>query len=738
MTVATAAHIEVTGVVQGVGFRPFVYRLATELGLAGVVGNDAAKVFIDVSGPAHVVDSFTARLATDAPPLARVDAVIVVPQRLNGIAADDGFRIVKSRDAGALRTIISPDSAVCDDCVSEMFDESNRRYRHPFITCTNCGPRLSIIADLPYDRHNTTMVDFDMCSTCRTEYETPTDRRYHAQPIGCHECGPKLSFGVRLAERSTEEPLKRAADLLRKGGIVAVKGIGGYHLTCDATNLSAVAELRRRKNRPDKPFAIMVRSLDHGRQFAHLEAAEAVELTSSAAPIVLARQRPDSQLPSLVAPGSPLVGLVIGYTPLHLLLLAGLDRPLIVTSANPAGAPLAFNERTISDLHFLYDGILDNDRPIRVPVDDSVVRLVGDTVLPMRRARGYAPIPVPLPGGAHAVLAAGGELKNTFCLASGERAWVSQHIGDMENLETLDAFERIVNEFSSMNEIDPEVIAVDAHPGYLSTKWGRRTANARNTPILEVQHHHAHVAAVMAEHQLDAQAPVVGVAFDGTGYGSDGTIWGGEILIATAEWYTRVGHLRSALLPGGDAAIQNERVILQQQLERKINCVPTTSMGRLFDAVASLLGLRHRVSYEAQAAIELEVLAEAGAGTEQRYAFALDDGGVIDQRPVLEAIVADLRAARPLAEIAWCFHDAVGSAVDETVRSVAQKHSIDTVVLSGGVFQNALLLDLCTSRLGTDLAVRTHRLVPANDGGLSLGQAYIATHSFSPQRTKVS
>ena len=764
MAVATALRIEVTGVVQGVGFRPFVYRLANELNITGVVGNDAARVFIEAVGQPDAIDEFVSRLSTDAPPLARVDAVNVETLSLPVNTLDDDFHIVASRDDQGARTIISPDSAVCSDCVAELFDHSNRRFGHPFITCTNCGPRHSIISDLPYDRYNTTMVDFEMCQVCRVEYEAPTNRRYHAQPIGCHDCGPQLSFGARLAELSTGNALIRAASMIRDGGSIAVKGIGGYHLMCDATNTAAVAELRRRKNRPDKPFAIMVRSIEHAREFAELAKSEVDELTSPAAPIVLAKSRQSSTLPSLVAPGSPLIGMVLGYTPVHHLLLNMVDVPLVVTSANPPGAPLSYGHDTIRELFFLYDAILDNDRDIRVPVDDSVVRLVGDTAVPLRRARGYAPIPVTLPGASRSVLAAGGELKNTFCLASGDRAWVSQHIGDMENLETLHAFEHMVDEFTTMNHVEPEVIAVDGHPGYLSSKWGRRTAAAQSLPILEVQHHHAHIAAVMAEHQLDPHTPVVGVAFDGTGYGSDGTIWGGEVLVATATSFTRVGHLRPAQLPGGDAAIQNpnrvalaqlaaadiawaddlaplaqlstgEQAILEQQLARSINCIPTTSMGRLFDAVASLLGLRHHVSYEAQAAIELEVLAQSGAGAEQRYSFVIGNDGVIDQRPVLAAIVSDLRAGRPSAEIAWCFHDAVAAAVAAIALRVAAEHSLKTVVLSGGVFQNTLLAELCTARLATELDVRTHRLVPANDGGLSLGQAFIASHSTIHQNS---
>lgn len=753
MIVQVAQRIDVRGVVQGVGFRPFVYRLATELGLVGSVGNDASGVFINVSGAADSIDQFIIRLQTEAPALAQVNSLAA--KAVSPFAAD-AFSIVPSADVEGERTLISPDSAVCADCVDELIDASDRRYQHPFITCTNCGPRLSIIADLPYDRHNTTMAPFDMCRACQREYDDPANRRYHAQPIGCHDCGPQLSFSSQVDDLEPAPPIQRAVFLIDSGGIMAVKGIGGYHLMCDATNLAAVADLRRRKNRPDKPFAIMVKSIEQAREYADLSEREVDELSSPAAPIVLARQRMDTSLPSLVAPASPLVGLILAYTPIQHLLLRALERPLVVTSANPAGAPLVFERDGLDQLGFLFDGVLDHDRQIRVPVDDSVVRRVENEIVPIRRARGYAPIPVDFPGADRQVLAVGGELKNTFCLLSGERAWVSPHIGDMENLETLEAFEKMVNEFTTMYEVAPEVVAVDSHPGYLSSKWARRTLDV---PIIEVQHHHAHVAAVMAEHGLDPQSPVLGVAFDGTGYGEDGTIWGGEFLVADATSFSRVGHLRPVQLPGGDAAVKNpsrvalahleavciawsddlapvtqqstgEQALLAQQLERSLNCVPTTSMGRLFDAVASLIGVRHQVSYEAQAAIELEILAESGSGAECDYRFGIDSDGVIDQAPVLHDIIRDLRAGRPVEEIAFCFHDAVAEAVVALSHKVSAEHELETIVLSGGVFQNALLLHLCTWRLERDFDVYTHQLVPANDGGLSLGQAFVAAHSI--------
>lgn len=747
-----ARRIEVTGVVQGVGFRPFVHGLAHRFGLVGYVGNDSVQVFIEVMGPVDALDRFVRALEAEAPPLSRIDSVRVDGRALLDPNDHDTFRIVESREHAGERTLIAPDTAVCADCVAELRDPLDRRFEHPFITCTNCGPRLSIIADLPYDRPNTTMRDFEMCGSCRAEYDDPTDRRYHAQPVACHDCGPTLAFGVRLDESSADAPLDSTADLIGRGGIVAVKGVGGFHLVCDALNVDAVAELRRRKHRPDKPFAVMLENLAAAADLVDLEPVEVDALASPEAPIVLARRRPDAMLPNLVAPGSPLVGVMLPYTPVHHLLLARLGRPLVVTSANPSGAPLAHTDASIAGLHHLYDAVLSHDREIRVPVDDSVVRMVGGEITPVRRARGYAPIPARLEGNERHVLAVGGELKNTFCLAADERAWVSQHLGDMENLETLTAFAAMVDEFLAMYHVRPDVVAVDAHPGYLSSRWARQ--QEFDAPIVEVQHHHAHVAAVMAEHQLPPDEAVLGFAFDGTGYGTDGTIWGGEVLTATARSFDRVAHLHPVPLPGGDQAVKNphrvalahcwaadvewtddlapvrqlsdgEKTLLAQQLDRLVSCVPSTSMGRLFDAVASILDVKHRISYEAQAAIELELVAASGRGARSDYRFDLDgvEGG-LDQRPVIRAIVDDVGRGRPAPDIAFAFHDALAHAVED----IARRHAMDTVVLSGGVFQNALLTELCVQRLSNDFDVRTHRTVPANDGGLSLGQAFIAAH----------
>lgn len=748
-------RIEVSGVVQGVGFRPFVYRIASEQGLDGCVRNDSTKVVIEVAGAG--IDEFVARLVVEAPPLSHVESIRRFPL---GVRPSPGFRIVESDVASGERTLIPPDTAMCDECAAELVDPRNRRFGHPFITCTNCGPRFTIIRHLPYDRPATTMAGFEMCAVCAAEYSDPSDRRYHAQPIACHDCGPTLRLEpspptARMPEGN--DPLAVAVSLLCTDSTVAVKGVGGFHLACDATSDRAVELLRARKHRPDKPFAVMAGDVAAARAIAEVSDAEAAQLHSPARPIVLLRARPASAISSLVAPGNPLIGTMLPSTPLHHLVARGVDRPLVMTSGNMSGEPLAFDDDDARRrLGPMCDAFLTHDRPIRVPCDDSVVRSVGDTLLPIRRGRGFAPLPVPVSGGRRAVLAVGGELKNTFCLASPSHAWLSQHIGDMENFSTLEAFEHSVRDFTTMYAIEPVVVAVDAHPGYLTSRWARTNHGGR---LVEVQHHHAHIAAVMAEHECDPAEPVLGFAFDGTGYGDDGTIWGGEVLVADAAGYERVAHLAPVVLPGGDAAVRHpcrvalshldaagvewsedlapvrampdaERQLLRRQLTRRVSCVPTTSMGRLFDAVASLLGLRQAISYEAQAAIELEVLAEGGEpGEPGRYEFTID-GSTLDQRPVVRAIVADLRAGRPRSAIAIDFHCSVAALVLAVARRERARRGADPrVALSGGVFQNALMTTMCADRLRADGFVPlTHHLVPPNDGGLALGQAFVATH----------
>jgi hydrogenase maturation protein HypF len=764
-------HFTVTGVVQGVGFRPFVHRIASELGLTGFVGNDSSAVFLEVQGERMGVDEFGRRLRAEAPPLARIDTVSV-----HDIPADTThvreFRIAASETStgpDTAKTPIPADIAVCDDCVAELFDPHDRRYRHPFVTCTNCGPRFTIIRKLPYDRPGTTMSEFAMCARCAAEYRDPADRRFHAQPIACPDCGPSLRFwsqGARMT--GSDAALAATQRALAAGAVVAIKGIGGYHLACVADDETAVGALRARKARGGKPFAMLVRDLVVARRYANIDDAEAAVLSSPARPIVLLRRRTGAPVADAVAPGSPLLGLMLPYSPIHHLLLApvpgdGAQVPdaLVLTSANRSDEPICFTEddaaKRLSDL---CDAVLDHDRSIHVPCDDSVVRVIRDQEgareLPIRRSRGYAPLPVNLGQDGPPVLAVGGELKNTFCLTDGSRAYLSGHIGDMASWETLLAFERAVDQLSEIRG-EPLRLAADLHPGYHTRSWAERRVGDR--PLDLVQHHHAHVVSLLAEHGRIGE-PIIGVSFDGTGYGCDQTIWGGEILQlgSDSHRFIRVGHLMPVPLPGGDAAVRNpwrmalsqlwmagiawtpdlapvaaatpdELRLIRSQLESGTGCVPCSSMGRLFDAVASLLGVRHRIDYEGQAAIELEALAESAAelpdGLVPSLPLAVRDDGVIDPATMLRTMVSGLYAGTSPAQLAAGFHQAVAVAVAKVVGQVAG--SVRLVGLTGGVFQNVLLLQACRTRLQlAGFEVLTHHMVPPNDGGLALGQAAIS------------
>ena len=755
-------RVVVTGVVQGVGFRPFVHRLATELGLAGFVGNDSGGVFVEVEGPPDAVVAFERRLADDAPALALVTSVRAEPVAATGESA---FRIVESARTGGVRSPVPPDVAVCAACLAEVLAPADRRYRYPFANCTSCGPRYTIIRDLPYDRPSTTMASFTMCDECRAEYDDPADRRYHAQPLACPACGPQVSMAVGGEVVSgTDAVLARTHRLLADGAVVAVKGVGGYHLACDATSDAAVALLRSRKQRGEKPFAVMVLDLAVARTLANIDEQEVAALTSPAAPIVLVRRRAGAALSEEVAPGNPLVGLMLPYTPLHHLLLrpvpgAGVAAPtaIVLTSGNRSDEPICFDDAEARvRLADLADAFVVHDRPIHVPCDDSVVRVIDGVVQPVRRSRGYAPLPVALPVDVVPVLAAGGELKNTLCVAAGRLAWVSQHLGDMENLETLAAFERTADGLARLCAVTPEVVAADRHPGYLTRSW----ALARPGAVCGVQHHHAHLASLMAEHGLDGTTPVLGFAFDGTGFGTDtagqAQIWGGEVLLADYDGFERVGHLRPLPLPGGDEAVRNpcriavaylaalgidagpslpavaacdatELAVVRRQVARDVGCVPTTSMGRLFDAVASMLGVRHRIAYEAQAAVELEILAESAATPASPLRFEMRDDGVLDPEPLLQALVVGISHGDDRAGLARAFHDSVAVAVAASAARLRARLAERRVALSGGVFQNALLTRLTRAALEQEgFEVLTHRLVPPNDGGLSLGQAVVA------------
>ncbi|QFQ95001.1 carbamoyltransferase HypF [Streptomyces phaeolivaceus] len=774
-------RVTVRGVVQGVGFRPYLYGLATELALAGHVSNTPEGVVVEIEGSATAVAGFCDRIAAQAPPLARVDSV---DHRELPPAGGTAFTILASRSGGPARTLVSPDSATCADCLAELSDPADRRYRHPFVNCTHCGPRFTIVTGVPYDRAHTTMAGFAMCADCSREYADPADRRFHAQPVACPACGPRLRLvvgqGSGFEGAGGTDPVAEARALLARGAIVAVKGLGGYHLACDATDEAAVALLRRRKARGDKPFAVMARTADDIRHLVRLSPEERSLLEGRARPVVLLRRRPrsldDPRPADAVAPRSPDLGVMLPYTPLHHLLLglpgdAEGPRLLVMTSGNLSGEPIVTDDtEALERLAHLADAWLTHDRPIHVPCDDSVVRVCDGEHLVIRRSRGYAPLPVALPLPVRPSLAVGGDLKNAFCLGSGRRAWLSAHIGDMDDLGTQRAFERAEGQLETITGVRPEILVSDRHPGYRSARWADR--NAARRPVVRVQHHHAHIAAAMAEHGLDGTRPVIGVAFDGTGHGDDGAVWGGEFLLADYDRFTRFGHLAHVPLPGGDTAVRrpyrmalahlwaagidrsddlpctaacppDELRVLEQQLERGLNCVPTSSMGRLFDAVSSLAGVCHRAGYEAQAAVELEGAALCAPARDTiAYAFALHDpapdpdpgaegdgGGAVraDAAPVLAAIVGDLRAGVDPTLIAARFHQGVTALVHRMCARARERHGLDTVVLSGGVFANTLLSSACAAVLRADgFTVLRHQLVPPNDGGLALGQLMVA------------
>jgi hydrogenase maturation protein HypF len=742
-------RLRIQGVVQGVGFRPFVYTLATRHHLSGFVSNNSDGVHIEIEGPHETLEIFRNDLQTQPPPLARIDSVVVQPIPLSG---EKAFRIHESAAQLGPSTPISPDVATCPDCLRELFDPADRRYRYPFLNCTNCGPRFTIIRDIPYDRPFTTMASFTMCPECDAEYHDPANRRFHAQPNACPECGPHV--WLHPVGLNNEDALSATRQALTSGRIVAIKGIGGFHLACDATNSTATGELRRRKGRGDKPFAMMARDLDVIREFAEVNQEEATLLTSHERPIVLLRRKDISSLSPLVAPGTALLGFMLPYSPLHHLLLT--DRPLVMTSGNLSDEPICRdNDEALTRLASLADLFLLHNRDIHVVCDDSVIRIHEARELPIRRARGYAPLPVKLPWPVETVLAVGAELKSTFCLTKADYAYMSPHLGDMENFETLQALERSLAHFRAIFRCSPARVICDLHPGYLSTRWATKFANENHLPLVQLQHHHAHVAAVMAEHGLDGSEPVIGVSFDGTGYGTDGAIWGGEILIADYAKFRRAAHLKYVPMPGGDAAIKrpyrmalahlhaaeiawdadlpcvsatppDELRVLKRQLETRFNCADTSSMGRLFDAVASLIGIRHLASYEAQAAIELEMISQPQPAEGYRFELVWGKEIVIDPAPVLQAIVADLRGNVSASLISTRFHTAVAECITELCIRLRNEINEKQVALTGGVFQNVLLLKLAQERLQkSGFTVLIHRIVPPNDGGLALGQAIV-------------
>ena len=750
--------VRVEGIVQGVGFRPFVYSLATGLGLSGLVGNDTDGVFAEVEGAPETVAAFVRALSTDAPPLASVERIATSPLPPDGSAT---FSIAPSQAGGPRRTLISPDMATCADCLAELSDPADRRYRYPFINCTNCGPRFTIVTGIPYDRPLTTMAGFAMCQACAREYHDPADRRFHAQPVCCPACGPRLRLTARDgSELPGSDPLLQAAELLAAGMVLAVKGLGGYHLAADATSDPATAALRSRKHREDKPFAVMTASLDDARALVTVDDVAAGLLTGPRRPVVLLPARPGTGIAPAVAPGNRQLGVLLPYTPLHHLLLRAVARPVVLTSGNVSDEPIAYqDEDAAARLAGIADGFLAHDRAIHIRADDSVVRSFRGRPYPIRRARGYAPEPLRLAASApRPVLACGAELKSTFCLAAADRAFVSPHIGDLENLETLESFRRLIEHYGELFGIVPAVLAHDLHPDYLSSGYAQRRAAAEGLPLAGVQHHHAHIASCLADNGAGPDDRVIGVAFDGTGYGTDGTIWGGEFLTASLTGFERAGHLTAVPMPGGAAAIRQPWRMAAAYLDaaglstagqagqasvrsrheeqwaavlamgrRGVNAPLTSSAGRLFDAVSALLGVRDVVSYEGQAAAELEQLAEPGA--DGAYPAGIDDGDEFTARgtDLVGAVAEDLAAGTPRPVIAGRFHHGLAALTVTCCELVRERTGLATVALSGGVFQNVLLLTGVTGRLeAAGFTVLTHARVPCNDGGISLGQAAVA------------
>jgi len=750
------ARIEVRGVVQGVGFRPFVYRLAHQYRLKGRVRNTSGSVDIEVEGAEKAVRNFISDLQGKAPPVARIESVDATFHPPRGYTE---FRIEPSLSRPGQYQLVSPDIATCADCQKEIFSQSDRRFRYPFTNCTNCGPRFTIIEDIPYDRPKTTMRKFKMCPQCQREYDDPLDRRFHAQPNACPDCGPSLelvdSQGRAVASKDV---IKKAGNLLKEGKILAVKGLGGFQLACDATSQQAVNTLRDRKRRPSKPLAVMVSTIKEIGKRCLVSDEERKLLQSPQCPIVLLRWKQSSDIAGAVAPGLKYLGVMLPYTPLHHLLLKEVGLPLVMTSGNLSEEPIAGdNGEALRRLKGIADYFLMHNRDIYARYDDSVYMVEDGEAQAIRRARGYAPYPVFLPFKAKQILACGAEDKNTFCLTRDEHAFLSQHIGDMENEETLEHFENTIELYKKLFRIEPEIIAYDMHPDYLATKYAVDTGASASLKLVPVQHHHAHIVSCLAENGVKER--VIGVALDGTGYGSDGTIWGGEFLLADYKDFKRVGHFEYVPLPGGVAAIKKpyrmalsylytllgedfdlaglplagikpaEIEVIKQQLKRKINSPLTSSAGRLFDAVSALVGVRGEIDYEAQAAIELEMLApdKMKAGV---YPFSIEEEGgmrVVKLKGLLLGIVEDIQDKVPVPEISLKFHYTVAEIVAGMCKLIARESSIKRVALSGGVFQNRLLSKLATAALKREgFEVLTHRLVPANDGGISLGQAVVA------------
>jgi hydrogenase maturation protein HypF len=745
-----AMRIKVDGIVQGVGFRPFVFNLAHKLALGGSIVNDLQGVAIEVEGSVANIAEFRARLVSDAPPLASIQRVGA--ERIP-VANRSEFAIRASHAAGEREVLISPDIATCDDCVREIFDPLDRRYRYPFTNCTNCGPRFTVVRGVPYDRELTTMAEFPMCANCAREYHDPSDRRFRAEPICCPACGPVVRLIDRSGIAQAGDPIRKAAELLRSGKILAVKGLGGYHLAALASDENAVKMLRSRKHREDKPFAVMVPNLTTARELATIDQVEQRALTSPRRPVVLLNRKAEADLAHSVVPSNRFIGVMLPYTPLHHLLCESVKQPIVFTSGNVSDEPIAYtDDEATKRLSPIADYFVIHDRQIHIRTDDSVVRVSRGREVPIRRSRGYTPQPIELPFKlARPILACGAELKNTFCVAKRQHAFVSHHIGDLENFETLRSFREGIDHFRRLFDIDPQVIAYDLHPEYLSTKYA---LELKGVEFVGVQHHHAHIAACLADNGV--QGPAIGVAFDGLGFGLDNTIWGGEFLIADLAKFERVGHLEAVAMPGATAAIKQPWRMaasylrnaygenLPEQLEvvarhadqwRQIsalmrsntNSPRTSSAGRLFDAVAAILSVRDTINYEGQAAIELEqraALEEDGA-----YEVAVSTAMPFEIRgkDLVRSVVNDLQADTSVAVVAARFHNSIAQMILKACVAIGRARRLALVALSGGVFQNQLLLRRTVGLLEeVGFNVLTHRQVPTNDAGISFGQVAIA------------
>lgn len=773
-------RISIRGIVQGVGFRPFVYGLARDHGVRGRVLNDARGVVVDVEAEPSRLDPFVDALTSDPPPLAAIDSIEMEPLPPEGFG---GFEIVASEAGAGRRALVGPDVATCEVCLREMRDPSDRRYGYPFLNCTHCGPRFTIVEDVPYDRSRTSMRRFPMCDACRDEYEDPGDRRFHAQPTACPACGPRLRWmDGGASETRSHEPLDIAVTRLLEGEVVAIKGLGGYHLACDAADEGAVGGLRVRKARDARPFALMVGDVESAARLVELDEGARRLLLERRRPIVLAPRRPEAPVAASVAPGTPTLGVMLPYTPLHALLMERVGRPLVMTSGNLSDEPMVTDDDdAIERLGDIADGFLVHDREIVSRCDDGVVRWSGRRAIPIRRARGEAPRPVrlanPVP---RPILALGGHQKNAFCLARGDEAFVSHHVGDLDTLEAATSLEGTVERYERLFEIDVEAIACDMHPAYRSTRLARALADRRGLPLVEVQHHHAHVAAVAAEH--GRTEPVLGIALDGTGWGPDGTVWGFEILVVDGEGFDRLGRLEPVPMPGGAAAVrepwrmawawlrtafdgsfdlrlplfdevdETTRSVVGRMIQRDVNAPMCSSAGRLFDAVAAIAGLRTRAAYEGQPAIELE--AAAGTGPADPYPIEIADAGPGGERapafevrfsPAVREIARATARGASIAEVAARFHETVVAAIAIAAARARDERGLSTVALSGGTFQNARVLEGAIAALEADgFEVLVHETVPPNDGGLAYGQVAVAAsrladaESLEPRITAVA